>query len=179
MLFALLLPIPARVIAPVPSPALILIVPNALVAPIAPPTPIAPAFVSNIKLNGPLPSSLIVELKSIDPLLASVLICTLAVNIAGPLMSTLLPAASAVVILPPKLIEVAAVKVTFSISVATVPPRTIVPPSVPVEAPATMVTVSALVLSSTPFIFPETVIVSLLVVATTSKSPVILRSPEV
>ena len=82
---------------------------------------------------------MIVELKSIEPSFKLVSISTLAVNIAGPLMSTLLPVTLIVVISPPRLIAVPAVKVTALISVPTVPPRVIVPPSVPLEAPATIV----------------------------------------
>ena len=121
---------------------------------------------------------MIVELKSIEPSFKLVSISTLAVNIAGPLMSTLLPVTLIVVISPPRLIAVPAVKVTALISVPTVPPRVIVPPSVPFEAPATIV-ISSFEVSSTPTIFPAIVTVSLLVVATISKSPVVLRAaPE-
>ena len=89
-------------------------------------------------------------------------------------MSTLLPVTLIVVMFPPRLIAVPAVKVTALISVPTVPPRVMVPPSVPDEAPATIV-ISSFEVSSTPMIFPAIVTVSLLVVATISKSPVILR----
>ena len=76
--------------------------------------------------------------------------------------------------MPPRLIAVAALRATDSTSPAEpiVPATEIVPPSVPLEAPAVIVTVSLLV-ASTPMMLPVTVIVSLLVVATRSKSPVI------
>ena len=63
-------------------------------------------------------------------------ISTLAVNIAGPVIVTSLSETLTVVILPPKLIAVAAFKDTDSIWVPILPPIVIVPPLVPFVAPA-------------------------------------------
>ena len=173
MLFPAESPIPARVIAPVPSLALISIAPNALLAPISPPTPIAPAFVSKVRLNGPLPevSLLIVELKSIDPLLAFVVIVVLAVNIAGPLMSTLLLAPSVVVILPPRLTAPPPVKET-DLTPDIVPPIVIVPVAFP--PPSVIVTVSV---AAPPAKFP--VIVTLLPPELIVDAPLVVKFPEI
>ena len=186
---AAVLPIPPRVIVPLwlVSALLIVRVPIALLAPIAPVTDIAPPSASSIKLDAdPLLSSSMLEVKVISPscvplALAVTSISTSAVNIAGPVMVTSLLETFLVLILPPSLTAVAALRATDSISPAEpiVPPIAIVPPVVPLLAPAVIVTVSLLV-ASTPMMSPATVIVSLDVVATRSKSPVIFSpSPAV
>ena len=133
------------------------IVPIAAVPPIDPPTLIAPAPESRIKLDEvpPDPSSLIVEVKVISPssvpvLLAVTSISTLAVSIAGPVTVTSLLAPLVVVMLPPNLTAVSPVKAT-DLTPEMVPPITIVPE----PSPSDNETVSVALVAE---IFPATVI---------------------
>ena len=158
---ALVLPIPLRVIVPWWSVAswLISSVPIALLAPIAPPTEIAPPSASSVKVAAvPLASSLIVELKVISPscvpvLLAVTSISTLSVKITGPVMVTSLLAPLVVEIFAPKEMEVSAVNET-DLTLDIAPPILIVLFSDPPE-PSVMVTVSV---TAPPVIVPVIVI---------------------
>ena len=91
---ALALPIPASVIAPVPDVLLISITPMATpelaTSPIMPPTDIEPVPVVNVRLRAvPESSLLMVELKLIEPSLASASTVTASFKTAGPVTVTL------------------------------------------------------------------------------------------
>ena len=102
---------------------------------------------------------------------------TFAVNTAGPSISTVPSAIAPIVIFPPRLIAVPAVKLTvFNSVLPIVPPIVIVPLVAPLPSPETIVRVSTLVPLSTARLFPAISIV-LLPVETRSKSPENLRLP--
>ena len=125
-------PIPVSAMVPVPAtPSLIFKAPIALLLPIAPSTAIFPAADVKVKVCLVVESESIFPLKSINPLLALVLIVIFVDSSASPTISTLLRLVLEVVMFPPRTTFVLPSNLTDLISSALpITPAVIVAPSI-------------------------------------------------